>query len=83
MDEALPSRDHPDMRVFLTAGLWFLAAWVCVDMACYALGLPRQATPLVAILVGLVVASWLHRAPGRKEATSRPERAAEEASQGI
>jgi hypothetical protein len=66
------SSDRADpavMRTFITASLWFLAAWVCFDITCFVLGVPRQATPLFATLVGVVVATWLTR--GRR-ATASP-----------
>ena len=53
------------MRILFTAALWFLAAWVVVDITCYVLGLSRQATPFVAALVGTVAALVLVRARSR------------------
>lgn len=57
------------MRIIVTASLWFLAAWVSFDITCFVLGVPRQATPMFATLVGVAVASWLTR--GRR-ATAPP-----------
>lgn len=47
------------MKHLGTASLWFLAAWVVYDMSAYALGLPRQITPMVALAVAIVVSRTL------------------------
>ena len=47
------------MKLLATASLWFLAAWVAYDMSAFALGLPRQITPLIALAVAIVVSRIL------------------------
>ena len=61
------------MRIIVTASLWFLAAWVCCDITCFVLGVPREATPVFATLVAVVIASWLTR--GRRATASSAIRA--------
>ena len=43
------------MKRLATASLWFLAAWVVYDMSAYALGLPRQITPMIALAAAVAV----------------------------
>ncbi|HZC32481.1 MAG TPA: hypothetical protein VE640_04250 [Candidatus Bathyarchaeia archaeon] len=45
------------MKAFAASLSWFLGAWVMYDMAAFAIGMPRQATPFVAVAVAIVV--WL------------------------
>ena len=47
------------MRTFFTASLWFLATWVMFEIACFALGTPREATPFVATTVGIAAGGLL------------------------
>jgi hypothetical protein len=47
----------PDMKTLAASVSWFLGAWVAYDMTAFAVGMPRQATPLVAVAAALVV--WL------------------------
>jgi hypothetical protein len=63
------------MRIFFTASLWFLATWVMFEIACFALGTPRDATPFAATSVGIVAGGLLaiRRARGAtSSATLRP-----------
>jgi putative exporter of polyketide antibiotics len=40
----------------LAAGIvWFLASWFLYDIAAFALGMPRQATPMVALAIAITV----------------------------
>jgi hypothetical protein len=53
-----PDGDGSIVRVMKrlgTASLWFVAAWVVYDMSAYALGLPRQITPLIALAAAVAV----------------------------
>jgi hypothetical protein len=45
------------MKTFAASASWFLGGWVLYDIAAFAIGMPRQATPFVAIAVALAV--WL------------------------
>jgi hypothetical protein len=45
------------MKTFAASVSWFLGAWVVYDMAAFAIGMPRQATPFVAVGVAILV--WL------------------------
>jgi hypothetical protein len=47
------------MKLLAMAGLWFLAVWVAYDMAAFALELPRQVTPLIALAGALAVSRAL------------------------
>jgi hypothetical protein len=47
--------DDFGMKSFATSVLWFFAVWVTYDMAAFATGMPRQATPLVALAAALIV----------------------------
>jgi hypothetical protein len=47
------------MKLLATVSLWFLAVWVAYDMAAFALELPRQITPLIALAGALVVSRAL------------------------
>ena len=47
--------DDFGMKSFATSVLWFFAIWVTYDMAAFAIGMPRQATPLVALGAALIV----------------------------
>jgi hypothetical protein len=46
-----------DMKTLAASVSWFLGAWVAYDMTAFAVGMPRQATPFVAITAALIV--WL------------------------
>jgi hypothetical protein len=39
------------MKILLASALWFLGVWFVYDFAAFATGMPRVATPLVAVLV--------------------------------
>jgi hypothetical protein len=53
---ACPANDDDfGMKSFATSVLWFFAVWVTYDMTAFATGLPRQATPLIALGVALIV----------------------------
>jgi len=45
------------MKTFAASVSWFLGSWVMYDMAAFATGMPRQATPFVAVAVAVLV--WL------------------------
>ena len=63
------------MRIFLTASLWFLASWVMFEIACFALGAPRDATPFVATSVGIAAGGLMAMRRARSataSATLRP-----------
>jgi hypothetical protein len=47
--------DDFDMKSFATSVLWFFGVWVMYDIVAFATGLPRQATPVVAMGVALIV----------------------------
>jgi hypothetical protein len=39
------------MKILLASAFWFLGVWFVYDFAAFAIGMPRVATPLVAVLV--------------------------------
>jgi putative exporter of polyketide antibiotics len=39
------------MKILATSLVWFAASWFVYDMSAFMVGLPRQATPLVALAV--------------------------------
>jgi hypothetical protein len=47
--------DDFGMKTFATSVLWFFAVWVAYDMTAFATGMPRQATPLIALGVAVIV----------------------------
>jgi hypothetical protein len=57
MATAARGRHDRDMKALAASVSWFLGAWVAYDMTAFAVGMPRQATPLVAVAAALVV--WL------------------------
>jgi peptidoglycan/LPS O-acetylase OafA/YrhL len=69
------------MKLLAMGSLWFLGVWVAYDMTAYAFGLPRQITPLIALVVAVAVvriltantsrAATLSRLPRLGEATLR------------
>jgi hypothetical protein len=65
------------MKLLATASLWFLAAWVVYDMSAYALGLPRQITPLIALAAAVAVGKALSSDGPRAATMSRLARIGE------
>lgn len=44
------------MKILAAAIVWFLASWFVYDITAFIVGMPRQATPLVALAIaGTVV----------------------------
>jgi hypothetical protein len=54
------------MKILLASAFWFLGVWFIYDMAAFAIGMPRVATPLVALLVaaGIGLVLRVHSADG-------------------
>jgi hypothetical protein len=54
------------MKILLATAFWFLGAWFVYDLAAFAFGLPRSATPLVAASIAVGISSILRvaSAPG-------------------
>jgi hypothetical protein len=44
------------MKIFGIATAWFLAGWFLYDFTAFVVGMPRQATPMVALAVAITIA---------------------------
>jgi hypothetical protein len=43
------------MKIFAIATAWFFAGWFLYDITAYVVGMPRQATPMVALAVAITI----------------------------
>jgi hypothetical protein len=44
------------MKIFAIAIAWFFASWFLYDVSAFVVGMPRQATPIVALAIAITVA---------------------------
>jgi hypothetical protein len=43
------------MKLFAIAIAWFIASWFLYDITAFVVGMPRQATPMVALAIAITV----------------------------
>jgi hypothetical protein len=43
------------MKIFAIVTAWFFASWFLYDFTAFVVGMPRQATPMVALAVAITI----------------------------
>jgi hypothetical protein len=65
------------MKTFAAAIVWFVASWFLYDITAFVLGMPRQATPLVALAIACTVGLALRLASLDRQSIALGARASE------